>query len=209
MTYKYQYGEHIYAAGYRSDAVVVFSRDEVCATRYVSLGDFLNGDLVITIRRLQCGEADHFKQIRLTSLQDAPYAFSSNHESALQRSVESWREQADSTTQGSDRATFIAFSEDVPIGIAALYRLEGQADTGEALQVWVSPAYRGTSVARDLVDVIIKWASENYFRRITARVTKVNARALKFYANCGFSVLDESSPSDSDGVYLVKEVKRE
>jgi len=72
------------------------------------------------IRRIQIGEADLFKQMRLASLRDAPYAFSSTYESALRRSAESWREQADNTAQGSDRATFIAFSDDAPIGIAAL-----------------------------------------------------------------------------------------
>ncbi len=161
---------------------------------------------MVTIRRLHSGEVDLFKHIRLTSLQDAPYAFGSNYDSAMRRSAESWREQAESTTQGSDRATFIAFAEDVPIGIAALYRLEGQADTGELLQFWVSPEYRGTSVARDLMDTVVKWASENHFRRIIAGVTRGNGRALKFYNKKGFSVLDESIPMDADGVYLVKGV---
>jgi ribosomal protein S18 acetylase RimI-like enzyme len=141
------------------------------------------------------------------SLKDAPYAFSSTYDSASRRSAESWREQAESTAQGSDRATFIAFFDSLPIGIAALYRLIGQADMGEMLQVWVRPEYRGTSVAWDLIDAIFKWASENKFRTIIAGVTKVNARALKFYTKYGFSVIDESSTNDSDSVSLVKEVK--
>jgi RimJ/RimL family protein N-acetyltransferase len=162
---------------------------------------------LITIRRIQPGEADLFRQIRLKSLQEAPYAFSSTYDSAIRRSAESWREQAESTAQGSDRATFIAFTEGVPIGITALYRLESQAEVGEVLQVWVSPEFRGTGVARDLMDVVFKWAGENNFRRIIAGVTKVNARALKFYTKYGFSVMDESLSNVSDGVSLVKEVQ--
>jgi hypothetical protein len=54
---------------------------------------------MITIRRLQSDEVDLFKQIRLSSLQDAPYAFSSTYDSALQRSNDSWRERAESTTR--------------------------------------------------------------------------------------------------------------
>jgi RimJ/RimL family protein N-acetyltransferase len=157
---------------------------------------------VITLRRLKIGEIDLYKQLRLTSLQDAPYAFPSTYEAALQRSPESWREQAERTAQGSDRATFIAFSEDSPIGMAALYRREDTVDAGELLQVWVSPDYRGTHVARDLMDAIFKWASENNFDRIIAGVTKGNARALTFYVRYGFSMTKESS----EGVYLVKEV---
>jgi GNAT superfamily N-acetyltransferase len=162
---------------------------------------------LITIRRIRTGEADLFRQMRLKSLQDAPYAFSSTYDSTSRRSIESWREQAESTTRGSDRATFFAFSEAVPVGIAALYRLEGQAEVGEVLQVWVTPEFRGTGVARDLMDAIFLWAGENNFRRIIAGVTKVNLRALKFYTKYGFSVMDESLPNVSDGVSLVKAVQ--
>lgn len=157
---------------------------------------------MITIRRLQVGEVDLYKQLRLTSLQDAPYAFPSTYEAALQRSPESWREQAERSAQGSDRATFIAFSEDSPIGMAALYRREDRVDAGELLQVWVSPEYRGTGVVWDLMDAIFKWASENNFHRIIAGVTKGNARALTFYTRYGYSMMEESS----EGVYLVKDV---
>ena len=162
---------------------------------------------MITIRRIRTGEPDLYRQARLAALQDAPFAFSLTYDLALQRSAESWREQADRTAQGSDRATFIAFANDLPVGMAALYRLEDQADTGELLQVWVSPEYRGTSLASDLMDVIFKWAGENKFRKIIAGVTKVNARALKFYITYGFSVITESLPNDSEGVSLVKEVE--
>lgn len=161
---------------------------------------------MISIRRIQTGEADLYKQMRLTSLRDAPYAFSSPYDSALRRSDESWREQADRSAQRSDRATFFAFSEDIPVGIAALYRLEDQVDTGEVLQVWVSPEYRGTSVAGDLMDFIFKWAGENNFRRIIAGVTKGNARALAFYTKFGFTVNDGALPNDSPSAYLVKDV---
>ncbi len=163
---------------------------------------------MITIRRIQLGEADLFKRLRLTALQDAPYAFSATYDAALQRSAESWREQADRTAQGSDRTTFIAFANDEPIGMAALYRLEDKGDAGELLQVWVTSEYRGTSVARNLMDAIFQWASENHFRTIIAGVANVNSRALKFYANYGFSVIESSSPNDAGGVYLAKEVQR-
>ena len=140
------------------------------------------------------------------SLQDAPYAFPTTYDSALQRSAESWREQAERTAWGTDRATFIAFSDDSPIGIASLYRREDKADVGELLQVWVAPEYRGTRVIWDLMDTIFQWARENNFRRIIAGVTKVNARALTFYIKYGFSILDEPPSNDSEGVYLLKEV---
>lgn len=145
--------------------------------------------------------------MRLASLRDAPYAFSSIYQSALCRSAESWRDQADSTAQGSDRATFIGFSDDVPIGIAALYRLSDPPDVGEVLQVWVAPAYRGTGIARDLMDAVFEWAGYIIFRSIVARITNENARALRFYRKYGFALSSETSVNSSDGVTLVRKVE--
>jgi len=158
---------------------------------------------LITVRRIQIGETDLLKQIRLAALQDAPYAFGTTYDSAVQRSAETWQEKTDSTAQGTDGATFIAFSDDVPIGMAALFRLQGQGDVGELMQVWVAPEYRGTSAAWDLMDSLFTWAAKNRFRRIIAGVTEVNTRAVKFYVKYGFSITEESS----EGVYLAKEVK--
>jgi RimJ/RimL family protein N-acetyltransferase len=165
------------------------------------------GDGLITIRRIQPGEADLFRHMRLKSLQDAPDAFSSTYDLAILRSAESWREQAESTAQGSDRATFIAFSDAAPIGIAALYRFEDQGEVGEVMQVWVDPEFRGTRVATDLMDVVFKWAGENNFRRIIAEVTKVNARALRFYTKYGFSFTDEPLSNVPNSLSLAKEVR--
>ena len=155
-----------------------------------------------TIRRIQAGETDLYKQIRLAALKEAPYAFGSTYDSALERSDESWRAQVESSAQGSDRATFIAFSDNVPIGIAALYRDKEKRDTGELLQVWVRPEFRGTRVIWDLMDEIFQWAAENNFDEVIAGVTKENTRALKLYAKYGFSTMDETP----QGVILVKEV---
>jgi RimJ/RimL family protein N-acetyltransferase len=158
---------------------------------------------MITIRRIRTDEAHLFKQIRLMAIKDAPEAFSATYASATERSAESWREQADSTALGSKRATFIAFSGEVPIGMAALYRLEDRVDSGELLQVWVSPNYRGTTVIWNLTDAIFQWAAENNFREVIAGVMKGNTRALKFYTKYGFSIMKETL----EGVYLVKEVQ--
>ncbi|MBK9208212.1 MAG: GNAT family N-acetyltransferase [Anaerolineales bacterium] len=105
---------------------------------------------MFTTRRIQSGEADLFKQIRLNSLQNAPYAFHPLTIRHYNELLESWREQVESTALGIDRATFVTFSDNEPVGIAALYRLDNQADVGEMLQVWVAPECRGTSVAWEI-----------------------------------------------------------
>jgi RimJ/RimL family protein N-acetyltransferase len=145
--------------------------------------------------------------MRLTSLRESPFAFTSTYESALNRSDESWVEQADSTAQGSDRATFIAFSGDSPVGIAALYRVKEKMDAGEVLQVWVAPEYRSKGVAVDIMDAVFQWARENGFRKIICTITKGNTRALRFYRKCGFTLAEEAWLDGPDDPILMKEIE--
>jgi GNAT superfamily N-acetyltransferase len=161
---------------------------------------------MITIRRIRNGEADLFRQIRLASLKDAPYAFSSTYESALRRSPESWREQAEKTAAGPDRATFLAFDGDSPIGIAALYRLPSPAGAGEVIQVWVESFYRRRRVGWKLMDAVFAWAGENGFRTVAAKIMIGNDGALRFYRKLGFSN-PEVGPRNGDGeIALVRNV---
>ena len=145
--------------------------------------------------------------MRLTSLRESPSAFASTYEAALNRSSESWSEQAGTTAQGSDRATFIAFSGDSPIGIAALYRDKERMDVGEVLQVWVSPEYRSKGVAIDIMDAVFQWAGENGFRAVLATIAKGNERALRFYRKYGFNILDGASLDGPDDPVLMKEIE--
>jgi Acetyltransferases len=101
------------------------------------------------------------------------------------------------------------FSDNSPIGIAALYRIARQADVGEVIQVWVAPEYRGKGVARDLMDAVFKWASKNRFHTIQATITEGNTRALKFYRKYGFTIANEISVDSSDDIVLVREVESE
>jgi RimJ/RimL family protein N-acetyltransferase len=162
---------------------------------------------MISVRRIQVGEGELFKRLRLTSLYESPSAFASTYESALNRSYESWSEQADSTAEGSDRATFIAFSGGSPIGIAALYRDRQNMDAGEVLQVWVAPEYRSKGVGLDLMDAVFQWAGENGFRKIIATITKGNTRALRFYEKYGFNLADSASLDGPDDPILIKEIE--
>ena len=158
---------------------------------------------MVTVRRIKFDEIDLYKQVRLVSLKDAPYAFETTYDSAVRRSDEVWRERVESGAEGTDGATFLAFSGELPIGIAALFRIKDRVNVGELMQVWVSPEYRGTTVTRDLMDTIFKWAGENNFHKVIAGVTKANVKALKFYVKYGFSALEETA----EGVYLAKEVE--
>ncbi len=139
-----------------------------------------------SVRRIRAGEWQLFKRIRLASLRESPSAFGATYESARLRTDAGWAEQADGTAQGSDRATFIAFSGAWPVAIAALYRTQHDPRAGELLQVWVSPERRGQGVAGELLDAVFEWAGENGFQTVVAAVARDNETALSFYRKYGF-----------------------
>jgi ribosomal protein S18 acetylase RimI-like enzyme len=162
---------------------------------------------MISIRRISIGEYKLYRQIRLASLKEAPYAFSSTYESALGRSKVSWKDQADGSAQGSDKAIFIAVSDNVLIGIAAIYRTEGNPENGEVLQVWISPEYRGKQVSNLLFDELFKWAKVNKFTAIDAKVIQGNERALYFYHKYGFDKIGTEENNGITEVLLRKKIE--
>ncbi len=155
----------------------------------------------VIIRRLNPGEAALYRSVRLESLKESPEAFASTYEAALERSEESWSQQADNSSTGSDRATFIILA-DHPVGVAALYRNPEKPDEGEMIQVWVSPEHRGGPLAGELMSALFQWASQNDFRIIMAEVTPDNSRALRFYEKHGFVQISQPAGSGGKGPIL-------
>lgn len=163
---------------------------------------------MISVRRIRIGEGDLYKQLRLASLRESPAAFAATLESALRRTPDSWTEQVENTAQGSDRATFVAFADDAPIGIAALYRNGEGSGAGELLQMWVFPDYRSRDVAINLIDTVFQWAGDNGFRTVVAKVATGNARALRFYQKYGFRLAKKVNlDSADDSIVLMMPVE--
>ena len=158
------------------------------------------------IRRLRRGEGQLYRAVRLESLRQSPDAFSSRYEDAFNRSEQSWADQADASSDGSDRATFIILNEH-PVGLAALYRDERDSDVGELIQMWVSPELRGGSLATDLLSEIFNWARSHRFSCVKAEVVKSNDRALRFYKKFGFLPSDAESNYSEPSVVLTKAVE--
>jgi len=143
------------------------------------------------VRRIESGQVELYKQLRLAALQDAPEAFATTYESARFRTEESWRKQVEEAANGADRAIFIAYDHDQPVGLAGLYRDDDESHVGELIQVWVAPAFRGKPMAGQLMDAVTNWARRQQFKTIKALVKKESSRALTFYRKCGFTQITD------------------
>lgn len=160
------------------------------------------------IRRLQVGEAELYKNVRLASLRDSPEAFGSRYEDAILRTDASWEEQADSSAQGGDRATFVVVEDAKPVGLSALYRDDQDSEVGELIQMWIAPELRGGSVATALLDELFAWAAASGFHRVKAEVEVGNLRALRFYRRYGFSDSADLASHSQSSLMLDKPVEQ-
>ena len=107
------------------------------------------------IRRIRTGEGVLYRNLRLESLKESPDAFLSKYEDASKRTLDSWQKQSDTSSFGSERATFII--DDVEfLGLGAIYRDSLSSGQGELLQMWVSPKLRGNGIAKELLDSLLK-----------------------------------------------------
>lgn len=133
-------------------------------------------------------DCDVYREIRLQALKEAPYAFLTTYDSAVQRSDDMWKQQVFGAATGADQAIFIAFSEEnVPIGLAALYRSSAEHKSGEMAQVWISPEYRKRGIGTELLEKIIQWGKENDITEIEARIMAGNEQAVAFYKKNKFT----------------------
>ena len=161
-----------------------------------------------TIRRLAKGEWPLYRGVRLAALRDAPEAFSTTYESAMQRSPESWAAQADAAAEGADRFTFLVLMNEEPAGLASLYRDADGSGLGEMIQVWIAPALRGGRLAGELLDFIFRTAQNHGFDKIRAEVFAANERARRFYEKHGFIREDTPGTCGHLSVVLSKVVAR-
>lgn len=136
------------------------------------------------------------RDVRLTALQDAPYAFGSTYEKTLAFDEERWRNWV------VGAAMFLAYVDGVPCGLAGGRRPEEHSTpaTAELVAMWVRPTVRGSKVADSLVAAVADWATGRGYGRLHLWVTESNDRARRFYERLGFTTTGERQvlPSNPD-----------
>jgi GNAT superfamily N-acetyltransferase len=144
------------------------------------------------VRRLEAGEGDLIRELRLRALQEAPYAFSSTFERERDRSAEDWEELARTAV------VFVAVEEDEWLGMVGAYV---PADAPEAVGIWgtwVAPPARGRGLGRLLMAAAIDWARDRGASRIDLSVTDRADAARLLYERLGFTLTGERLPLPSD-----------
>ena len=74
--------------------------------------------------------------------------------------------------------------------------------------MWVSPRYRGSGMAGELLDAVAGWARAEGARTLALHVADGNVAARRFYERHGFTDTGSGEPLRSDPAVTTREMRR-
>lgn len=132
-----------------------------------------------------------YKTMRCAALAEAPYAYSSTLENALERSAEDWMQITHQYTSHSNSVTYFAFEDNAACGMSACV-ISGEEV--ELYAVWVDPAHRRKGVGRALIDFGRTWSRSKSATQLRVGIFDDNIDALAFYRSVGFTDSGRTDP---------------
>jgi GNAT superfamily N-acetyltransferase len=148
------------------------------------------------IERLQPGEGQRWRQIRLQALHEAPHAFGTTYAAAMQWTAERWEAQV------IELPTFVAVVDDHDVGVArgAIHR---DRDLRELISMWVAPSARRQGIGVQLIESVAAWAKAAGASALVLDVVATNAPAIALYERAGFLHVE----GDALGECAVNEIR--
>lgn len=140
------------------------------------------------IRRLGRDEVDAFRHIRLEALRCEPDAFASSYDDWALLSADEWRQRLEDPV-------IVAFQNDEPVGLIGLHRERPRkmAHRAQIVMVYVRKNWRGSGLAKKLLDVITNYAQETSVTQLELTVSAENPIAMRFYKREGFTEIGRVS----------------
>ena len=138
----------------------------------------------IFIRQFRADEAEAWRDIRLTALEENPEAFGQTWEHAVAQPIEQFRQ-----TVAGEFPPFAAFAGDVPVGTAGFYVMSGPklSHRGQLWGMYVAPAQRRTGLGASLIEAVIAHArDETPVEQIHLHVVTTNTAAYGLYRKMRF-----------------------
>jgi GNAT superfamily N-acetyltransferase len=135
--------------------------------------------MMARIDRLQPGEGERWRRIRLRALQEAPYAFGTTYAEASQWSASRWEAHV------TEVATFVAVLDGKDVGVAR-GASHSNSDVRELISMWVDPENRRVGIAAQLIESVAAWAAAAGAAVLMLEVVAGNAAAIALYERTGF-----------------------
>jgi GNAT superfamily N-acetyltransferase len=166
---------------------------------------------MVLVREITVDDWALMRDVRLTALSEAPYAFGSTYAREAAFTEEAWRRRINerpvtffahadlADTGGSPVPGSSGDPGGEPAGVAGVY-VEHEAP--DLVSMWVRPTARGLGVGEALVEAAASWAKAHDYPALFLWVTETNAPARRLYERCGFTLTEERQPLPSDPTLL-------
>jgi GNAT superfamily N-acetyltransferase len=144
--------------------------------------------VMVLVREITADDWELMRDVRLSALAEAPYAFGSTYAREVAFGEPQWRGRINERS-----ASYLAQArpDEEPAGLAGVYVEDGTADL---VSMWVRPGCRGQGVGAALVEAAASWARGRGFCTLFLWVTESNPAAMRLYERCGFAVTGERQP---------------
>ncbi len=143
--------------------------------------------VVTTVQRLNAGEGDRWRRIRLRALQEAQRAFGTTFGEASAWPSSRWEQQV------ADFATFVAVAGSSDIGVARGAVHPTRRVVRELISMWVAPSARRQAVGSSLIDAVADWARSEGATALVLDIMEDNYPAIALYASRGFELFTGDS----------------
>ncbi|MCB1683465.1 MAG: GNAT family N-acetyltransferase [Pseudomonadales bacterium] len=147
-----------------------------------------------------------YRTLRLQALQDAPDAFGSTYEEAIDRPDQYWISRLENLAPSRD-LPLRADCENRPAGLAWGQIEASQPVTAQVFQMWVAPEFRGLGIGRRLLMEIIRWARAQGAGSVRLGVTLGNRIATDLYTSTGFEAIGSPVPIRPNRNLLVQDMQ--
>jgi RimJ/RimL family protein N-acetyltransferase len=141
----------------------------------------------VDVRRIEVGEGERLRVLRLAALRDAPGAFGASYAEDAARPPRDWE-----MLGGGPGAVFVGGDWD---GMAGIH-LDGEVPVMWGM--WVAPGARGSGLGRALAEAVIGWARDRGFEQLQTSVSDAAPEAAGLYERLGFARTGAARPLESD-----------
>jgi len=140
----------------------------------------------LTVSRIAAQQGSVLRELRTSSLREAPYAFGETLEDALLVEPSSFDETAALHASSPRLATFLLYTEGHPAGLVHAFIEEADGKRAFVSALWVAPAVRHLRGGELLVNVASQWLAEQGASEVHAWIADENRTAMRFYERLGF-----------------------
>ncbi|GAB5100719.1 MULTISPECIES: GNAT family N-acetyltransferase [unclassified Caballeronia] len=167
----------------------------------------------LTVNRIASQQGAVLRELRTSSLREAPYAFGETLEDALRVEPQSFDDTAAEHAHSPRVATFLLYTEGHPCGLVHAYVEEAGSARAFVAALWVAPAVRHLRGGELLVNAASHWLAAQGASEVHAWIADENRTAMRFYERLGFGPTGDrrtmSSHEQEHELLYVRHVQRE